>query len=96
LSISRDSCEVFVPTLRSFAVRPPLDHPKVTHGDSFVAEKVRAEGLRHQLWRETPLIFFQITPSLYRLDHMSVRVDRSHRPPPLAVTCQPPHSSGRF
>jgi hypothetical protein len=65
-----------------FAVRSAFDHPKVTHGASFVTEKVRPESLRHQLRRETSLIWFQITPSLHRLDHMSVSVNRSHRFPP--------------
>ena len=65
-----------------FAVGAPLDHPEVAYGGAFVAAKLRAEALCHQLRRKAPLVVVEITPSLHRLDHVRVSVDRSHRFPP--------------
>jgi hypothetical protein len=68
-------------------VSPAFDHPKIPYRETFVAEKLRAGSLRHQLRRETTIGFCQITPGLHRLDYMSVSVDGTHWSPPNCPAC---------
>jgi hypothetical protein len=68
-------------------VSPAFDHPKIPYRETFVAEKLRAGSLRHQLRRETLIGFCQITPGLHRLDYMSVSVDGTHWSPPNCPAC---------